>query len=111
MVSCRQLSRPAPFSMIRSAWVMVSMSAGEALVVVGVQVGLEQAGHLDPVAADVGGEAGHLGGGGHHPQGLTAGLLRRAGRPVGGAASSQDGGAEDDGHGPPSELALVPIGS
>src|ERR671920_665097 len=84
MVSCRQLSRPAPFSMIRSAWVMVSMSAGEALVVVGVQVGLEQAGHLDPVAADVGGEAGHLGGGGHHPQGLTAGLLRRAGRPVGG---------------------------
>jgi hypothetical protein len=37
------------------------------LVVVGVQVGLEQARHLDPVAADVGREVGHLGSGGDHP--------------------------------------------
>jgi hypothetical protein len=44
-------------------------------VVVGVQVGLEQAGHLDPVPAKVSGEVGHLGGGGHHPQDPTVPLL------------------------------------
>jgi hypothetical protein len=37
------------------------------LVVMGVQVGLEQAGHPDPVAADVSREVGHLGGGGNDP--------------------------------------------
>jgi hypothetical protein len=45
------------------------------LVVVSVQVGLEQAGHLDPVPAKVSGEVGHLGGGGHHPQDPTVSLV------------------------------------
>jgi hypothetical protein len=45
------------------------------LEVVGVQVGLEQASHLDPVPAKVSGEVGHLGGGGHHPQDPTVSLV------------------------------------
>jgi hypothetical protein len=46
------------------------------LVVVGVDVGLEQAGHPDPVAADVGRQVGDLGGGGDHVQDPTPGVGR-----------------------------------
>ena len=44
------------------------------LVVVGVDARLEQAGHLDAVAADVGRQVGHLGGGGHHLEPLAGGV-------------------------------------
>jgi hypothetical protein len=56
------------------------------LVVVGVDVRLDQAGHADPVAADHPGEVGHLGGGGDHPQRGALPAAARPGRPVAAAA-------------------------
>jgi hypothetical protein len=42
-------------------------------VVVGVDVGLEQAGHPHPVPANLAGEVGHLSGGGNHVEHPTCG--------------------------------------